>query len=178
MSVSLHKLGLDVECRDVRDAVEWAQRSVKVYGKAHPQPRLTRWYGDVPYAYSGLTWEPRPMPALVARIRDAVEQLAGERFNSVLCNLYRDGSDCVGWHADDEPIFGGDPIVASVSFGATRAFKIRPVGGAKWDAFTHVLKDGDVLVMGKGVQRSHEHSVPRTAKPVGERVNLTFRRTV
>ena len=102
----------------VREAIDWQQRSVVVYGKAHPQPRLTRWYGPRPYPYSGLTWPAAPFPGVLLELAEKVSQAAGVRFDSVLCNLYRDGQDCVGWHADDEPLFGPDPVVASLSYGA------------------------------------------------------------
>lgn len=175
-AVRLMALGGKTTFEDIRGAVAWEQRSVRVFGKVHPQPRLTKWYGDVPYAYSGLTWAPEAMPEAVEAVRRRVEALTGERFNSVLCNLYRDGSDCVGWHADDEQIFGGDPVVASVTFGASRIFKIRRNDGAGVQAFE--LTDGSLFVMGKGVQTGWQHSVPRTSKPCGERINLTFRQTV
>lgn len=146
--VTLGPLGMPVDYAALRAAVAWAQRSVTVYGKNHPQPRLTRWYGDVPYAYSGLVWEAAPMPALVAHIRDRAQAATGHTFNSALCNLYRGGSDCVGWHADDEPLFGPDPVVASVSFGATRTFKMRRADRSEARDFQ--LSDGSILVMGRG----------------------------
>lgn len=162
---------------ELREAIDFVQREVTVYGKSHPQPRLTKWYGPVPYRYSGLTWEPCPMPALLEQIRGDMEALAGTPLNSVLCNLYRDGSDCVGWHADDEPIFGGDPVVTSLSFGATRRFKVRSKANLK--AVTNFnLTDGSLLIMGRGVQRYYQHSIPRTKKPVGPRINLTFRQAL
>jgi len=169
-------LGLTVAADELRGAIEWAQRSVRVFGKVHPQPRLTRWYGEAPYKYSGLMWEPSQMPAIVETICAQVERLTGERFNSVLCNLYRDGSDSVGWHADDEPVFGGDPVVASVTIGAARLFKLRRNDGAASQDV--MLGDGSLFVMGRGVQRDWKHSIPKTAKPCGERINLTFRQTV
>ena len=176
MNVSLSPLGVEVSYPALREEVQWAQREVRVYGKVHPQPRLTRWYGAVPYLYSGLSWEPCPMPALVEAIRLRVEAISGEAFNSCLCNLYRDGSDHVGWHADDEALFGGDPVVGSVSFGATRTFKLRRNDGTEAREFA--LTDGTLLVMGLGVQRDYKHTIPKTARPVGERINLTFRRTL
>lgn len=179
MNVTLTTIGEPVDFTTLRQAIEWEQRSVTVFGKTHPQPRLTRWYGDVPYVYSGLSWEPAPMPPLVDTIRQKVETIAGERFNSVLCNLYRHGGDSVGWHADDEPIFGGDPIVASVSFGATRTFKVRPnKDRSQHDATSFSLTDGSLLIMGRGIQKHYKHCIPETAQKVGERINLTFRLTV
>lgn len=159
----------------LRASIDWQQRSVRVFGKAHPQPRLTCWYGPCSYAYSGLTWEPRRMPEPIARLRDACERITGERFDSVLCNLYRDGSDTVGWHADDEPLFGDDPVVASLSFGAARKFAMKRRDGS--GHCSYVLGHGDLLVMGRGVQPDWLHSVPRTRRHVGERINLTFRQT-
>ncbi len=163
---------LDFE--QLKQSIEFVQRSVVVYGTTYPQPRLTKWYGPVGYAYSGLEWPPAPMPELLQGIQARVETLVGMPFNSVLCNLYRDGSDCVGWHADDEAIFGGDPVVASLSFGATRTFKVRKNDdhSVRQD---FELRDGMLLVMGKGVQPGYKHSIPKTKKPVGARINLTFR---
>jgi len=179
MNVTLTTIGESVDFATLRDAIEWAQRNVTVFGKTHPQPRLTRWYGEVPYLYSGLSWEPAPMPPLVDTIRAKVETITGEKFNSVLCNLYRNGGDSVGWHSDDEPVFGGDPIVASVSFGATRTFKIRPnKDRSQHDAASYSLTNGSLLVMGRGIQPHYKHSVPETPAKVGERINLTFRLTV
>lgn len=175
MNVQHLALGMAVEARELRGAVEWAQRSVRVFGKVHPQPRLTRWYGDVPYKYSGLVWEPSEMPAIVENIRRQVEARIGERFNSVLCNLYRDGSDSVGWHADDEPLFGGDPVVASVSVGAARLFKMRRNDSSATQDI--LLESGSLFVMGRGVQRDWKHAIPKTTRPCGERINLTFRQT-
>jgi alkylated DNA repair dioxygenase AlkB len=174
--VRVMPLGIAISFAELRASIDWAQRSVTVYGKVYPQPRLTRWYGDVPYVYSGLSWEASPMPALLQTIRQHVEALTGETFNSVLCNLYRDGRDSVGFHADDEPIFGGDPIVASVSFGAGRTFAVRANKGK--ERHSYLLQDGQLLVMGRGVQTGWKHSLLKSAEPVGERINLTYRRTV
>lgn len=174
--IKLVPFGQAVEFGALRSAIEWAQRTVRVYGREHQQPRLTRWYGPCEYVYSGLRWEAKPMPSLVEGLRARMEELTGERFNSVLCNLYRDGSDTVGWHADDEPVFGGDPIVASLSFGAERTFRLRPKGGGP--SMGLELFDGSLLVMGRGVQPAWEHSVPRTKRAIGERINLTFRQAL
>lgn len=161
----------------LQEAIEFEQRSVRVFGKTHPQPRLTKWYGEVPYSYSGLTWPVAPMPALLDRIRQRLEARLGEQFNSVLCNLYRDGSDCVGWHSDNEAIFGGDPCVASLSYGAARTFKLREKADHTNRSDIRVV-DSTLIFMGWGVQSTWEHSVPRTKRPVGPRINLTFRQTV
>lgn len=166
-----------VGLEEIRGAIAWEQRSVTVYGKVHPQPRLTKWYARVPYAYSGIVWEPAPMPDLVERLRLEVVELTGEDYDSVLCNLYRDGSDCVGWHRDDEALFGSGTPVASLSFGATRTFKLRRVADHK-DQHELRLEHGSCCFMPRGVQQVWEHSIPRTKKPCGVRVNLTFRKVL
>lgn len=175
MNPNIQLLGFgSVDFNTLRSSVDFVQRSVRVYGKEYPQPRLTRWYGPVPYLYSGLRWESSPLPSLLETIRERVETVTGERFNSVLCNLYRGGQDCVSWHADDEPLFGGDPIVASLSFGASRLFKVRHKQDHS-QKMDYVLHDGSLLVMGRGVQPSWQHALPRTKAILGERINLTFR---
>lgn len=182
MGVSARSRGMQIlpfgtlPLAQLREAIEFEQRSVRVFGRVHPQPRLTAWYGPKPYAYSGLVWPARDLPPLLAGLRDRVEALTGERFDSVLANLYRGGSDCVGWHADDEPLFGPDPVVASLSFGATRRFLLKRRDGSERLRFE--LTDGSLLVMPRGTQPHWLHSIPRTKRPVGARVNLTFRHTV
>lgn len=168
---------IPVDYAALRKAIAFEQRSVTVYGKTYPQPRLTKWYGFVPYMYSGLTWPACRMPQLLVELAIKAREMTGGRFNSVLCNLYRDGNDGVGWHSDDEALFGLDPDVGSLSYGATRDFKVRRKDNHKVIQ-TFQLKEGDLLYMPAGFQREWQHTIPTTKKPVGERINLTFRRTV
>lgn len=171
----LGKIPADFEA--LRQAIAFEQRSVTVYGKTYPQPRLTKWYGFVPYHYSGLTWPACRMPDLLVKLTVKVRELTGGRFNSILCNLYRDGNDGVGWHSDDEPLFGPEPDVGSLSYGAARTFKVRRKDDHKVTQ-TFQLEDGDLLYMPTGFQREWQHTLTTTKKPVGPRINLTFRRTV
>ncbi|AKF10226.1 alpha-ketoglutarate-dependent dioxygenase AlkB family protein [Sandaracinus amylolyticus] len=142
-------------------------------------PRRTAWHGDPGrvYAYSGRTFEPAPWTAPLVEIRDRVEALTGVRFDSVLVNEYRDGRDSMGWHSDDEPELGphapDDVLIASVSLGAHRRFLLRH--RRRGETHELPLGHGDLLVMGGTTQRRWQHSVPKTAKPVGARVSLTFR---
>lgn len=159
---------------ELQSLIDFEQLDLTIFGRKVPQPRLVAWYGERDYTYSGLTLKARPMPALLQRIADDLAERLGVEFDSVLCNLYRDGSDSVGWHADDESAFGSDPVIASLSFGGTRRFLLRRnADGAKT---TFELADGTLLVMGEGVQQSYQHSVPKTRRPVGPRINLTFRK--
>jgi alkylated DNA repair dioxygenase AlkB len=157
--------------------VAWEQRAIRIFGQQIPQPRLTAWYGDpeARYAYSGLQWEPRPwLPALTA-LRQRVEAATGHRFNSVLLNLYRTGQDSMGWHADDEPELGSTPAIASLSLGDTRRFRLRPRTGLTHAPFSLDLPNGSLLLMRGAMQQHWQHALPKTARPVGTRLNLTFR---
>lgn len=174
LDMTLTRLGLGVKVDDLVETIAFEQRSVVVYGKTYPQPRLTKWYGPKAYTYSGLTWPAAEMPEQLKWYLSVIEEKTGGKFNSVLCNLYRDGRDMIHWHSDDEPEFGEDPEVASLSFGDTRTFRMRKKGDhtVKID---YELYHESLLFMPKGTQAVWEHTVPKTKKPVGQRVNLTFR---
>lgn len=161
------------------DAVDWAQDEITMFGRTIQVPRLSAWYGDpgAAYTYSGIALTPLPwIPELTPAVELAAE-LALCSFNSVLINRYRNGRDSVGWHSDDEPELGANPVIASLSLGATRVFRMR-----RRDNHTvqHRLElnSGDLVVMRGATQRLWAHQVPKTAKPVGERINLTFRTVI
>lgn len=154
-------------------SLAWAQHHVTVYGVTHPQPRLSAWMGPGPYRYAGLTLPAADFPTVVAEIAADVARCVGEPFDAVLANWYRDGRDAMGYHADDEPELGADPLVAAVSFGATRTLRIRPRTGGPSTAVP--LAGGDLVVLPRGLQRTHHHAIPRTRRPVGGRISLTFR---
>jgi len=153
----------------------WEARDVLVFGRWVAQPRLTAWYGDPGqiYRYSGIEMHPNPWTSELSEIRALCEHLAGARFNSVLANLYRDGSDGVAWHSDDEPELGRNPVVASVSLGQERRFELRH--RETGEKVSTMPPSGSVLVMAGSTQHHWLHHVPKTAKPVGPRINLTFR---
>lgn len=151
----------------------WRADSVVVYGKRYLQPRLTAWYGEASYTYSGLTLQPLPLTPLLEALRAAVEHVTGRRYNSVLLNLYRDGADRMGMHSDDEPELGRQPVIASLSYGATRTFILRHKASGRTVKLD--LTDGSLLLMGGCLQANWLHGIHRTAKVVGPRINLTFR---
>ena len=159
--------------RRLRDETPWRQDSIVLFGKQHLQPRLTAWYGDASYTYSGLRLDPLPWTPLLAELRAAVEAACGCRFNSVLLNYYRNERDSMGMHSDDEPELGPDPVIASLSFGATRPFVLRH----KRNKQTHKidLQDGSLLLMSNGLQSNWLHGIHKSTRPLGERINLTFR---
>jgi len=159
-------------------AIPWRQESITLFGRTHTQPRLICWMGDAgcTYRYSGRTWEPEPWHPLVADLRSRVEELTGEWFNSVLLNLYRDGSDSMGFHADDEPELGKTPVIASLSFGAERVMHFRHRHDRSLPTRKIALPDGSLLVMRGETQANWRHAIPKTRRPAGPRINLTFRR--
>jgi len=157
--------------------VDWKQETLALFGRRIPQPRLSAWYGDAAYAYSGLHLDPRPWPPVLADLRRRCAEIAGAAFNSVLANLYRDGADSMDWHADDEASLGPAPVIASISLGAPRRFQMRRKD-KRGEAVCTELGNGDVLVMSGRCQADWLHRVPKTKKPVGPRINLTFRNVV
>jgi len=161
---------------ELRRDVQWQQEEVLIFGQRRRVPRLVAWHGDTgaSYVYSGTDHLPEPWTPALARIRDRVQALTGARFNAVLLNLYRDGRDGMGWHADDEPELGPNPVIASVSLGATRRFCLRH-RRRKDLKLDLPLPHGSLLCMSGETQHHWLHAVPKTRLPVGERVNLTFR---
>jgi alkylated DNA repair dioxygenase AlkB len=155
------------------DETAWRADTIVVYGKRHLQPRLSAWYGEASYTYSGLTLPPLPMTPLLEQLRRSVEAVTGHRYNSVLLNYYRNGQDSMGLHSDDEPELGPQPAIASLSFGATRRFVFRHKSKALRHAID--LSDGSVLLMRGSTQHHWLHGINKTAKPTGARLNLTFR---
>ena len=155
------------------DETPWRADTVVVYGKRYLQPRLTAWYGEASYTYSGLTLRPLPLTPLLEQLRAAVEQATGRRYNSVLLNYYRDGADSMGMHSDDEPELGPQPVIASLSYGATRTFVLRHKRSKRTVKLD--LTDGSLLLMAGALQAHWLHGINKTAKVVGPRLNLTFR---
>ena len=159
----------------LRESVPWEQPEIVMFGKKHKQSCLSTWHSDagVNYVYSGVERVAHPMNETLSEIRRRCEVAANSKFNSVLVNLYRDGSAGMGWHSDNEVINGREPTIASVSLGATRRFDLRhreTKQTVKVD-----LEDGSLLVMSGLSQQCWVHQIAKTAKPVGPRINLTFR---
>jgi len=160
----------------LREQTRWSQDEIYIAGRRRQIPRLQAWYGDTKahYSYSGLSMKPLPWTPVLLEIKQAAEALTGATFNSVLLNLYRNGQDSMGWHSDDEPELGPEPVIASVSFGATRDFALRHKH-QKTHKMKLSLPSGSLLLMSGRLQQCWQHRVPKTCLPVGERINLTFR---
>lgn len=166
----------DAVFQQLREHLNWRQDTITIHGKKRAIPRLQSWYGEAHcgYTYSGLRLEPQPLPPLLKQLKAIAEELSRASFNCVLCNLYRDGNDSVGWHADDEPELGTNPTIASYSFGAERRFLIKLKHG-KQRAQPVMLPDNSLLLMSGEMQHHWLHQLPKTQRPVGGRINLTFR---
>lgn len=160
---------------ELYDTVPWEQRSVKMFGKEVSQPRLVAWFGDAgkTYKYSGLTLTPNPWTPPLTRLKSLCETLAQTTFNSALANLYRDGSDGVAWHSDDERELGSRPTITSVSLGAERRFDLRHKSSK--ETIKVPLLPGSVVVMSGECQLSWEHQIPKSRRVTEPRLNLTFR---
>lgn len=160
----------------LRRDIQWQQKEIRLYGRIHPQPRLTAWYGDpdTAYSYSGITLTALPWTPVLLAIKDRVEEVSQATFNSVLLNLYRDGSDSMGWHADDEPELGKNPIIASVSLGQPRILQMKHRYKSS-EKQSIPLANGSLLLMRGTTQHHWLHQVAKSRRPMGERINLTYR---
>ncbi len=164
----------DALLAELRAATPWKQER----GRTGPFPRLTAWHADegLTYRYSGVTHTAIPWTPTLAEVRRRVETASGLLFNSLLLNFYRDGQDSMGFHSDAEPELGDNPAIASISLGAVRRFVLRHTATREKIALD--LAHGSLLVMGGACQHHWLHAVPKSKTPVGERVNLTFRRII
>jgi alkylated DNA repair dioxygenase AlkB len=160
---------------ELLETIDWRPETLTIFGRPRQVPRLVAWHGDsgAKYTYSGVLHEPLPWTPVLERIRGRVSELTAHRYNAVLLNRYRHGRDAMAWHADDETELGDEPVIASVSLGATRRFRLRHRASRRTIAID--LSHGSLLVMSGPMQQHWLHSLPRTTRPVGERINLTFR---
>jgi alkylated DNA repair dioxygenase AlkB len=157
--------------------VPWETHRIRLFGREVDSPRRSCWIGDpdASYRYSGVRFAPRSWPRALLPIRARLREELGIGFNSVLANLYRDGRDRMGWHRDDERELGQRPVIASVSLGAARRFVLKQRSDPRVSrAIT--LPHGSLLLMAGDTQAHYRHALPATAKAVGPRINLTFRR--
>ena len=156
----------------------WRSEEVTVWGKKYLQPRLIAWYGDEGrnYTYSGISMNPLPWSQTLSELRALVESKCNEVFNSVLLNYYRDGRDSMGYHSDDEPELGPRPTIASLSLGQSRLFAFKRKGRSDASLVNIELTSGSLLLMKGDTQRNWKHGIAKSSRPLGPRVNLTFRR--
>jgi alkylated DNA repair dioxygenase AlkB len=161
----------------ISEETNWQQDNIKVFGKTYKQPRLTALYGESnqPYSYSNITMYPRPFTKTIMTIKRDIEAISGEKFNTVLINLYRDGNDSNGWHGDNEKELGINPVIASLSLGEVRPFHFKH-RKLKEERYKINLQHGSLLLMKGEMQHHWLHQIAKTKKKIDSRINLTFRR--
>lgn len=162
--------------KNLLNNIKWKQDTITVYGKTHLQPRLTAFYANNnhTYKYSNIVMQPNVFEDNLLEIKNAIEAELKIKFTCCLANLYRDGNDSNGWHADNEKELGNNPIIASVSFGSERIFHLKN----KTDKTLKtklILQHGSLLLMQGATQDNWLHQIPKTKKDIGKRINLTFR---
>jgi alkylated DNA repair dioxygenase AlkB len=153
----------------------WQPDEVVLFGRKRILSRKVAWMGDAgfTYSYSGTSKTASPLTPALLLIKKRVEQQCAHRFNSCLMNLYHDGSEGMGWHSDDEKTLGRNPVIASVSFGAERVFKLKHRESK--EIVSVLLENGSLLVMKGATQHHWIHAMPKTKKITTPRINLTFR---
>lgn len=175
----LAKEAADSLLKTLTENIEWTQPRVKVFGKEHEVPRIVAWVGEKAYSYSGLTHDPSPWPSSLIPIKKRLEDELDAEFNGCLLNLYRDGQDCMGWHADDEKELGREPTIASMSLGHRRKFQFKPKKGLTLPPPPDVfLEHGSLLIMKGKTQEQFLHGISRSKKIRGIRINLTWRHII
>lgn len=163
----------------IKTETNWLHDAITVFSKTYKQPRLTALFGesDQPYSYSNIVMYPDPFNKTLQLIKHKVENFSNYKFNTLLVNLYRDGNDSNGWHADNEKELGTNPLIASVSFGETRPFHFKH-RNLKDQRHKLNLEHGSLLLMKGEMQHHWLHQIAKTKKQIKPRINLTFRKLI
>jgi len=166
----------DNHFKNLLDHIKWKQDTITIYGKTHPQPRLTAFYATNKnsYKYSNIVMQPNAFERDLLEIKNKIETELKIKFTSCLANQYRDGNDSNGWHADNEKELGKNPIIASVSLGTERVFHLKHKTDKSLKT-KFILEHGSLLLMQGETQTNWLHQIPKTKKNIGKRINLTFR---
>lgn len=167
----------DIFLQRLKQEIDWKQEPIWMFGRQVMQPRLTALYGnpEVTYGYSGIQMQALPWNEVLLEIKNEIEKVSQAQFTHVLMNYYRNGQDSMGWHRDNEPELGLNPIIGSVSFGTPRNFQFRLYHDKTVKREIH-LGHGSFLLMAGETQHYWEHQIPKSKKVHGPRINLTFRR--
>jgi len=160
----------------LRHKVPWQQENIKVFGKIYPQPRLIALYGNngKPYSYANISMQPNEFTPELLDLKQSIETKTTAIFTTCLLNLYRNGKDSNGWHSDNEKELGKNPVIASITLGQERFFHLKH-RSKKDQKHKILLAHGSLLLMQGETQHHWLHQIPKTAKPIKERINLTFR---
>lgn len=166
----------DLYFKILESETDWQHDDITIFGKTYKQPRLTALFGETnqPYGYSNIVMHPKPFTKTLFSIKNKIEEINNYKFNTLLINLYRNGNDSNGWHADNEKELGENPIIASVSFGEERPFHFKH-RNLKEERHKLILEHGSLLIMKGEMQHHWLHQIAKTKKTVKPRINLTFR---
>tara|TARA_Y100001968_G_scaffold256347_1_gene242674 strand:+ start:617 stop:1201 length:585 start_codon:yes stop_codon:yes gene_type:complete len=162
--------------KQIQNSLDWYRPIVRLYGKKHVIPRMCFFLADsgIKYKYSGTQHFGDGWPEWFSPLLKRVNVISNVNFNGCLLNLYRSGSDSMGWHSDNEPELDSTKSIASLSLGSSRDFFIR--NKETFDKQNLSLGNGDLLIMYPDCQLYWEHSLPKRRKVLDSRINLTFRR--
>lgn len=166
----------DEYLRELLSQVSWSEQTINVYGKVHKVPRLSAWYADdnKSYEYSGIRSSGLAWIDVLSDLKNKIQIRSEASFNSVLVNRYRNGNDSVGWHADDEPELGTEPVIASLSLGEERVFQMKHRND-KTLKKSITLPHGSLLLMRGKTQEHWLHQIAKSSRDMSDRINLTFR---
>ncbi len=161
---------------DLWSSINWQNEAIKMFGKSITVPRKIAWFGDdgITYTYSGISHKPSPWVAPLFKLKEKLLDEHNLTFNSVLCNLYINGNDYMGWHQDNEPSLGENPIIASISLGESRRFLLR--NNVSLEKHEVMLDSGSLLIMNQECQKNFQHCLPKMRRITDARINLTFRK--
>jgi alkylated DNA repair dioxygenase AlkB len=160
----------------LKSELNWENSSIKIFGKTYLKPRLEAYYSEKDYSYSGEKLSKNQITPILSELKNKVEKISNQDFNAILANCYRNGNDSNGWHSDNEKELGLNPVIASLSFGATRKFQLKHKTTKEFLNFN--LNSGSLFIMGGELQHHWKHQIPKEPKIVEGRINLTFRNIV
>jgi len=165
--------------KTIETKTDWQHDDITIFGKTHKQPRLTALFGESnrPYGYSNIIMYAKPFTPTLKTIKQQIEDIAQYQFNTALANLYRDGNDSNGWHADNEKELGKNPVIASLSLGEARPFHFKH-RALKDQRYKLNLEHGSLLIMKGEMQQHWLHQIAKTKKQINPRINLTFRKLI
>lgn len=161
-----------------RKTVPWMQHSIRFYDKIVPVPRLTKWYGDMEYKYSGITNPPCKMDIGIYKVMEKINTQCNTNLNSCLLNYYRNGKYSISLHKDDERELGSTPLIAVVSLGETREFIIQRASDKS--KLKVPLPTGSLFIMKNNFNSLYAHGIDKVKDVVstGGRISLTYRYTL
>ena len=171
----LNRIRADQYLQALLHHIAWKNDEAVIFGKHIITRRKVAWYGDkeFSYTYSNITRQALVWTEELKKLKAIVEELTGTIFNSCLLNLYHNGDEGMAWHSDEEKSLGKDSAIASFSFGEERKFSFRHKKSKEIISLS--LEHGSLLVMKGATQTNWLHSLPKSKKITGPRVNLTFR---